>query len=165
MFKKLLALSLLVCFVALITGCASIIHGKLQKISVNTAPSGANVEATSGEGDPVRCTTPGVLELDRSRPGYVLHIEKVGYKDIDVVLKRGIDPWFWGNIIIGGIIGIMVDMSSGSAYKFSPSQIDEFLKKEGIDTSRLDISNKAYIFVALREDCTEFDVSELQKIN
>lgn len=161
MFKRLVASCILVCFIMVITGCATIIHGKFQKLEVSTEPQGAIVTASDGR----TTTTPGMLKIDRSKQTYTLNIKKEGYEDVNMTLKRGIDPWFWGNILIGGIIGIVVDMSTGAAYKFKPDKIDEVLAKKGIDTSKLDTKHTVYIFVDLIERHPDLDISELERIN
>lgn len=161
MFKRLVSGCLLLCFVMLVTSCATIMHGTFQKINVNTEPAGATVTASNGE----TCTTPGILTLKRSERNYTLNIKKEGYKDISITLSRKIDSWFWGNVLIGGIIGIVVDMSTGAAYKISPSKIDEILVKEGINASSLDTKDKMYIYVSLKELHQDLNLSDLEKIN
>lgn len=161
MFKKIMVLLLVVCFMMIASGCATIIHGKLQNVSIATVPADAIVKASDGE----TCTTPGVLKLDRALSSYTLHIEKEGYKPIDITLRKDVDPWFFGNILIGGLIGIIVDLSTGAAYKFSPDDIVKVLSRKGIDTSRLDTKNNIYVFVDLKEMHPDLNLSELEKIN
>ena len=102
-------------------GCASIIHGSQQDVRVVSNPAGAVVRVNLNN---MATTTPGVLTLDRKEIGYALTFEKQGYKPVEVSLRRTLDGWVFGNIIFGGIIGIVIDFSSGSAYKLTPSEVE-----------------------------------------
>ena len=112
---------------ALLTGCASIIHGSRQDIRVVSNPSGAiarvnlNNQAT---------TTPGILTLNRKEIGYVLTFEKEGYRSVEVSLRRTVDGWLFGNILFGGLIGIVIDFTSGSAYKLTPDEVSVALGEQ-----------------------------------
>jgi hypothetical protein len=107
-----------------IAGCASIMHGSRQNISVASQPSGAVVRVNN-----IVATTPGVVNLSRSTPMYILRFEKEGYESVEVKLIRTKDGWLWGNILLGGLIGLAIDYSSGSAYKLTPDKIEVALNK------------------------------------
>jgi hypothetical protein len=38
-------------------------------------------------------------------------------------LHRGTSGWVWGNIVFGGLIGLVVDASTGAMYKLTPEQV------------------------------------------
>ena len=109
-------------------GCASIIHGAVQSVQVKSNPSGAVVRVNLNN---MATTTPSVLTLDRKEVGYVLTFEKEGYKPVEVSLRRTLGGWVFGNIIFGGLIGIVIDFSSGSAYKLTPGEVDVALSQVG----------------------------------
>lgn len=117
-------LFLVVPFVALcVAGCAALVSGSKQKVEITSSPEQAsfkilntlNVEVASG-------TTPETVKLPR-KSEYVVHIELEGYKEAKVPLERGTNGWVWGNILCGGLIGLLVDFTSGSAYKLEPDQV------------------------------------------
>ena len=115
---------------ALLTGCANVIHGSRQDIRVISIPSGAIVRENFKN---QATTTPGVLTVDRKKTSYVLTFEKEGYKPVEVSLKRTIDGWLWGNILLGlyGIVfGIAIDFSSGAAYKLTPGEVNVVLDQQ-----------------------------------
>jgi hypothetical protein len=66
--------------------------------------------------------TPGILTLRKSKP-CVLVAKLDGYPEIERKLKRKTEGWFWGNILIGGIIGGVVDVASGSHKKFKEKDV------------------------------------------
>lgn len=108
----------------LTVGCASIIHGSRQDVRVMSNPTGAVVRVNLNN---QATTTPGMLTLNRKEIGYVLTFEKEGYKPVEVSLRRTIDGWLFGNIIFGGIIGIVIDFASGSSYKLTPDEVSTVL--------------------------------------
>ncbi len=115
------SIGLLLIIVVLLTGCASIIHGSRQDIRVVSNPSGAVVRVNLNN---QATTTPGMLTLSRKEIAYALTFEKEGYKPVEVSLRRTVDGWLFGNIIFGGIIGIVIDFASGSAYKLTPGEVE-----------------------------------------
>lgn len=117
---RAMALALVVLFV----GCATIIHGTTQDIQVSSQPSGAVVRVNG-----TTTTTPGVLKLERKRP-YALVFEKEGYQPVEVHLKQTTDGWVFGNVIFGGIIGLVIDFSNGAAYKLTPSEVNAVLGQQ-----------------------------------
>ncbi len=107
-------------------GCATIVHGTKQDVYVTSQPSGAVVRVHG-----TATTTPGIVTLDRKQRRYVLVFEKEGYKPIEIKLRRTLDGWFFGNILFGGIIGIIVDFANGSAYKLTPADVDVIFGETG----------------------------------
>src|SRR5436190_3827791 len=54
------------CFIALLTGCASVLCGPKQSVSINSRPSGAQITIYDGAGDVVfRNVTPCIAKLNR----------------------------------------------------------------------------------------------------
>ena len=51
-----------------------------------------------------------------------LEFSKEGYDKLVMPLATTINPWFWGNILIGGMCGSTTDGISGAVYRYSPSQ-------------------------------------------
>jgi hypothetical protein len=100
-------------------GCSTILSGTSQKITVNTDPPGADCELTRdgltiGRVNP----TPGVTEVSTNRSAITVACKKEGYTDSSDVNKAGFDPATLGNILLGGLVGFVVDASSGAASKY-----------------------------------------------
>jgi hypothetical protein len=129
MLSKSKITTILVVFsVVIFTGCATILHGSHQDIHVRSAPANVSVYMQgikAGE-------TPVTLHLKRNEP-YTLVLKKDGYKSMKVHLHKNFKPLpsIVGNIFWSGIIGIVVDLATGAAYKLSPEQINRHLKKLG----------------------------------
>ena len=123
--KKIIAISLILTT----TACATITRGTKQGFSVNSEPSGAHVEFSSGQS----CTTPCTLKVPR-KDDFTLTINKDGYKEVKtnaVGQVSGSGGWaLAGNIFLGGIIGLAVDFATGSARDIVPNPINANLEKQ-----------------------------------
>ncbi len=105
-------------------GCASIISGKSQDISVRSNPLGAAVTVDGMSAG----TTPLTTEVKRKRR-HQIQVTKEGYVSETRATKKGFNWWFCGNLILGGIIGIIVDFATGAVYKVEPDEINVPLTK------------------------------------
>lgn len=117
MKAALLAMSLFL-VVMWSSGCATIVTGKYQNIPVTSEPPGAKVRSDTG----VSIVTPGKLDLRRNQD-HTLVAEYPGCEPQQRELKHGLQGWFWGNILLGGIIGGVVDLASGASDKLQPSTV------------------------------------------
>ncbi len=114
-----------------LSGCATITGGTgPQKIKVATNPPGATVIV---DGRPC-AMTPTVLRLDRKVEHQVV-LEKAGYMPAEADLKPRINPWIFGNVVVGGLIGVVVDLATDSERCLSPSKVDVNLSPAGEVTS------------------------------
>jgi hypothetical protein len=120
--KRLAVFVLLVVSIPVLGACATIVHGSSQNVNMMSAPAGAKV---SVNGMPMGAT-PAILSLDR-RQNHVVKYELEGYQPVSLELKRGVSGWIVGNIVFGGIIGLVVDAATGSMYKLSPEQLSATL--------------------------------------
>ena len=82
------------------------------------------------ESDDNTCISPCHLTLRRGR-SYVLKISKENYKTKEIYLDgRSWDAAMWGNVLIGGFIGVGIDMASEKGYDFEPENVSTALQKE-----------------------------------
>ena len=110
----------------LIAGCATIMHGSNQSISIASTPPSAKVfvdKAPAGQ-------TPLVSKLSR-KSSHIVRLELEGYQPYEATLSKGVSGWVWGNLVFGGPIGLVVDVATGGLYKLTPGQIQAEMKKEG----------------------------------
>ena len=116
----------LVAVLTLQTGCASIVGGKHQSVHVETNPPGASIKTFREDASGI---SPTDFVLKRKRE-HQLIIEKAGYKTKKVFVENEIRGWFWMNMLSWGIIGILVDLATGAAYKLEPEDVVVTLEKE-----------------------------------
>jgi len=114
---RYLGLFLLV-IAAATTGCASTLHGTTQEVGFRSVPPGATV-AVSGQS----ALTPAKIKLSRDKE-HTVTFTKDGHPERQANLKQKLDGAFYGNIALGGIIGMAVDMSNGAAYRLSPGNVE-----------------------------------------
>lgn len=93
----------------LLNGCASIIHNKPSWLSVETDPNNIEIKLYAiNTGEVIKKTSPFRIELDKSSD-YKLTVETPNYQSEEIILRRKITGWFWGNILIGWIVGFAID--------------------------------------------------------
>lgn len=108
------------------TGCSTILNGKTQSISVDSNVKGAEVlinQVVVGQ-------TPFTGQAPRGQAPQIT-VRKAGYETKTVVAETGFEPVFWGNILIGGVLGSTTDNATGSMYKYAPATFNVELKPEG----------------------------------
>lgn len=121
--KILLVVALVGVFIFIISGCATIIKGTNQNISIQSNPSNAKVVVkTTGGIEVFNGVTPASAKLPKKKE-YVVTVTLDGYKEETVMISQSFEAWTIGNIICGGIIGLIVDAVDGAMWKLEPDQI------------------------------------------
>lgn len=110
----------------LIAGCASIVSGTKQGVTISSTPSAAQISIDRAVGGAMQTewegTTPATVELKRKH-AYLLTLSLDGYRPVEMGLENGTNGWVWGNLLFGGIIGLIVDFSNGAAKTLEPDEI------------------------------------------
>lgn len=126
-----LAIALLM--LSALTGCASMSGPKTQTIAVQTIQDHKEVEdagcvIANGVGRWF-VTTPGKITINKNVDDLTVECSKedVGAGSETIVSKA--NAGLWGNILVGGPIGYVVDRKSGAGYDY-PQTIIVVLKKE-----------------------------------
>lgn len=102
-----------------LSGCASIITGTTQSISVNSDPEGASCRVSRGGITlGVVPSTPGSVVVHRGSTGLDITCSKPGYALAQTTQPTNIETWIFGNVLIGGLIGVVIDFSTGAAYTY-----------------------------------------------
>lgn len=125
---------LLLVYLRLALGCASIIHGTEQDIAIFSYPDGADVWI-----DGVNMVTPiGRVTLSRKND-YSVVIKKEGYRDVMVKIEGTTSPLIIGNLASCGI-GCIIDLSNGAAFDLEPGRLDIKLTKiSALDGKTIDV--------------------------
>ncbi|MGH7273740.1 MAG: PEGA domain-containing protein, partial [Nitrospiria bacterium] len=113
-YHKSLPFAFLVLFSS---GCATIMHGKTQSLTIESNPTKAvaTIEGQTAE-------TPGIFILKRER-SYSVKLEKDGYEPATATVEKSMSWWLAGNIVFGGLIGLLVDFTTGAAYTLEPERV------------------------------------------
>lgn len=109
-----LRLAILALAAALSTGCATVVHGGWNQRVPVSAPAGAQVTIEPG-GQTI--TAPAVVSLKRNRT----HTLKSGAET--VTLKPRLSAVMLGNVIFGGLVGIVIDAAFGGGWTLTPDVV------------------------------------------
>jgi uncharacterized protein YceK len=136
--KKLIVAS---AAVLALSGCASIFNGPTQAVTIQSAPTGASVVVSNKAGEKIHAgKTPVTLTLKRGagyfQPEvYKLVMTKEGFGAKEMTITGTLSGWYIGNLLIGGVIGMLaVDPVTGAMYAF-PETVSGTLVANGVKTS------------------------------
>lgn len=122
----------------LFSSCASIFTSSTSAVSIDSEPQGAKLTIVNKKGEEVYSgKTPATVKLDNSSKymsgeSYTLTFSKSGYEDQKIYIKSKIEGWYWGNILFGGLIGMLVvDPLTGAMYKLDRESVFVNLEEEG----------------------------------
>jgi len=141
----------------LMSSCATIVSGSKQIVRFSSNPSTASVfidEVEVGK-------TPFEIKLARiSSHSVVLKLD--GYQTYQTRLTKSFNGWYIGNILIGGIIGLIIDPITGAMYNLTPDQVDAQMNK---GTAFKSNGKDVNIAIALNIDPNWKKVGQLEKVN
>lgn len=103
-------------------GCATIMQGSKEQVSISSNPTGAAVFVDGQQ----LGVTPMVAQLAR-KGNHIVSIQLDGYKPYEIALNKSVSGWVAGNLVFGGIPGLVVDAITGGMYKLSPTQVSATL--------------------------------------
>jgi|GEM_PF-250395 len=115
----------------LLSACASVTRGSTDAWEVNSDPIGARVETTNG----FQCdATPCAIRMKR-KSEFVATVTKPGYKPATISVthktaKAGA-AGMAGNVLVGGLIGVVVDSSTGATQDLVPNPAFVKLERAG----------------------------------
>lgn len=106
----------------LLPACATVTRGTKQDFVIESTPAKAEVALSTGQ----KCTTPCKLKLKR-KDGFTATFTKAGYQPVNAEVKSklatGGAAAGAGNVLIGGVIGAVVDGSNGSLNDLKPNPL------------------------------------------
>ena len=123
---SILALSL--CFTS---GCASIVSGGPKVLPILSQPDDAACEIVDLKSGATitKARTPHTVTLANDagyfQPAkYKVKISKDGYLPREVELSAGLNGWYLGNIVFGGVLGILIiDPATGAMWKIHEDNV------------------------------------------
>ena len=140
------SIKLCLAFVALtivgnITGCASIVSSSNKTLPIISQPDEATCEITDVKRGLLisKTKTPHTALLDTSggfysSGQYNVKLSKEGYLPYETQIEAGVNGWYFGNIIFGGLLGILIiDPATGAMWKIYEDKIDVKLYKDTPD--------------------------------
>lgn len=151
MIQRLLALLLL----GLSTSaCATLTTGTSHNLTVITEPPGAVCELRrSDDIIGVVNPTPGTVRISKSSREVTIRCNRDGLPEATTSLQPGFQAMTVGNLLLGGVVGIVVDAASGAAGTY-PSSVTIAMATPGTGTALSeDIQRLDARIEALRSIC------------
>jgi hypothetical protein len=127
-------------------GCATVMNGTKVDYSSETKPGGALVKFTDGS----ECTTPCELEFKRKNDQRA-DITLAGYKPTYVLIQSKLGGSAFGNILLGGGIGAVVDGTNGSSNRLYPRPLIVQLAPEGSDQEAMLLDKKGNVVMSVEQ--------------
>jgi hypothetical protein len=87
-------------------------------------------------------------------------IKLEGYQDFELQMTRKFNGWYIGNLVFGGIIGLIIDPITGAICTLSPELVRAKLDKNTVVSRTKD---DIYIAVSLIKDPNAIKVGQLTK--
>jgi hypothetical protein len=127
MIKRVVLLIVCLFAILLLFGCATVIHGTTQKVSIITVPPGATFTVDTSL---TTYSTPTTIKLRRKFDHEIL-IARENYEPEQVHIYHVFSMAIAGNLILGGISGWVTDSINGAKSKLIPKSINLTLKPLG----------------------------------
>lgn len=148
----------------LASGCATILGRSNYNVSINSNPIGASLSITDKKGKEIyKGTTPATVNLKSSagyfvKAEYQLKFNLMGHEEKIIPLTSKLNGWYFGNILLGGLIGMLIiDPASGAMYRLPDTTINETL-------SRSNTAQVGTLQIIDINSLSKTDVAKLQKI-
>lgn len=152
---------------ALATGCASIVSDSSYAVNITSTPANAEFKIVDSKGVVVYTgRTPSVVNLNSSAgffksEKYQVVFSKPGHDDRIVSLRASLDGWYFGNILIGGLIGLLViDPATGAMWK-----LPEGIATDLSNRHNADAGNDGQFTVALLDHISTEQRAQLVPLN
>lgn len=125
----------------ILSSCASIVSKTTYPLMINSNPSGAAVTITNKKGKEIyKGTSPAVVPLKSgagyfSRAEYQVKFNMKGYEERIVPVNFKLNGWYFGNLFIGGVLGMLiVDPITGAMWRLETQYIAETLQTTSAST-------------------------------
>jgi hypothetical protein len=128
---KLLVRITLLLSICVVTGCATIFSGSApQAVSIMTEPEGVNIAIINMRSTDtiLKIQSPYTAMLERKddsfQPAsYLVMLTKPGYIEEDVEIRSNTSGWVWGNVLFGGVLGVLIDGGTGAMFSLDNAPI------------------------------------------
>lgn len=140
-----------------LVGCATVLNGTHTSYVIQSEPIGAAVKLTNG----MTCTTPCTLQLKR-KDDLRVDLTAPGYKPTYVLVQSKLGGSAFGNALLGGGIGAVVDGSNGASNRLYPRPLNVRLAREGSPDGALLLSKDGKVVktVKAHNDSVRADVGK-----
>lgn len=134
----------------LFSSCATIFTKSSYPLSINSNPNNAKVSITDKKGKEVYLgNTPASVKLKAgsgffSKAEYRVKLSSPGYNERIIPVTFKLDGWYFGNLLVGGLIGMLIiDPATGAMWKIETDFVNETLSAStaSVNTPEMRILN------------------------
>jgi len=142
---------------SLLPACATVLNGTKTDYTAASQPNGAAVRFSNGQS----CTTPCKLEL-RRKDDLRADITLPGHKPTYVLIQSKLGGSAFGNILLGGGVGAVVDGSNGASNRLYPRPLIVRLAAEGSEDGAVLLDGKGNVVSTVKQhnDAVRADVAK-----
>ena len=136
----------------LISSCATIVSGTKPKVTINgdaKEPVTIKTSYTTYE----KVVLPTQVRLKRKHlSGQRINVTSPNYTYSDIIIEKKTNGWAWGNLVLGGVIGWVIDLGTNCVsepreYQYyvhgEPKTNDELMKEKERDNSNVQLTNES----------------------
>lgn len=132
-YMRLARVAVVLSAAASLGACATVTRGSKDAWVVNSEPTGAKVETTNGH----QCAaTPCAIKMSR-KSKFTATLTKPGYKPATIQVTHKTAnagaAGVAGNVLLGGVIGLGVDVATGASQDLVPNNV--MIKLEPVDAA------------------------------
>lgn len=141
----------------LLSGCATVINGTSQDIKFDSNAKQTTVKISTG----ITCVAPCKLDMKRRRD-FRVDFAAPGYRSAYVLVQSRTGGAVAGNVLLGGLIGGVVDGANGSTNHLYPNPVKVRLIKDGEagEPELLTKKGKVISTIAAHNDKVRGDLNE-----
>lgn len=140
-----------------LAGCATVMNGTKTDYTADSRPGGAAVKFSNGSS----CTTPCKLEF-RRKDDLRADMTLPGHKPTYVLIQSKLGGSAFGNILLGGGVGAIVDGSNGASNRLYPRPLIVRLAPEGSSEGAVLLDQKGNVVKTVKDhnDSVRADVAK-----
>ena len=147
-----------------LVGCASIATDANQMVQITTEDTANNIVTDANcvlknkRGEWHVTNTPGTAQVHKSNDNLLVTCKKEGLEDGSGTLISRTNSGFWGNLLFGGGIGMIIDHNKGTAYTY-PTWVKVIMGK----SLAFDRSEQKEEKIVLGKSLTEEDLVKIEE--
>src|SRR4051812_30940541 len=107
---------------AAVAGCATVTRGTTAQVQIVSNPPEASARTSMG----YQCLTPCTVQINR-KDEFTVIFAKPGYHSVEIPVRTQVAgagaAGFVGNVVLGGVVGMGVDVATGAALEQFPNPV------------------------------------------
>ena len=129
--------------------------GSSDAVTIQSVPSGAYFTTNVG----ISGHTPKVVQVPASQD-LIIETRRKGYERATAIVKSRMSKWIAGNLLFGGLIGIVIDLVNPNARTHDGTVTVQLVRAENVDSDEMGAmeENSRTLRASIREVPQEIDI-------